>query len=144
MMLARRGMAIAGELEKVIVCATAEISSAISMAMTQRLKRNHFIGILIVENSMRSNNSIRAPFSKFSIQGNFHRHEKTWNRRQNHPDEKMLIAEILLQSSTPHSRQHYAKGHETGANRVMRRRVFAARDVNQIKHKRRETKTVAK
>ena len=43
----------------------------------------------------------RVPFAEFRVQRNFHRDEEARNRRQNHPDKKMFVAEKFLQPAAP-------------------------------------------
>ena len=56
----------------------------------------------------------------------------------------MRIADQLLNPAGNHSRQHHAECHKTGTDSVVSGFVFAVGEVNQVKHIRRKSESVAK
>src|SRR5262245_14162327 len=60
------------------------------------------------------------------------RHDEAGNGGDDHPGEEMPVADVVRQPATPHPRDHHPQRHEAGADRVVRGRVRAARDVDHV------------
>ena len=56
----------------------------------------------------------------------------------------MRITDVLLQPAAPCIWQIHSQRHETGANRVVRGLMLAARDVNHVEHEGRESEAITK
>src|SRR5690349_652825 len=80
--------------------------------------------------------------SKLFIERNQRGDDEARNRRENHPREEKRVAEFRLQPAAAESRQQKAERHESRADRVVRRRMLAACDVNHVKHVSGEAKAV--
>ena len=87
--------------------------------------------------------SIRGLFSsKFCVQRNQCRHDKSGDGCEHDPDEKIPVAQVFLQRTAPRAGQHCSQCHKAGADRVVSCLMLPAGDIDHVEHVGGEAETV--